>query len=74
MFPDAVGIVGEGRENLMPYGNMVFNSFGPRNDLFERAMTNAGPVRDWIRRRGGLSSRLLLLRGRELKTMYRSCR
>jgi len=26
----------------------VFNSFGPRNDLFERAMANAGPVRDWI--------------------------
>jgi 4-methoxybenzoate monooxygenase (O-demethylating) len=48
VFPDAVGIVGEGRENLMPYGTMVFNSFGPRNDLFERAMCNAGPVRDWI--------------------------
>src|SRR3981081_2613120 len=27
---------------------MVFNSFGPRNDLFDRAMANAGPVRDWI--------------------------
>ncbi len=32
------------------------------------------PVRDWITRRGGLTSRLLLLRGRELATMYRSCR
>jgi hypothetical protein len=32
------------------------------------------PVRDWIEHRGGLTSRLLLLRGRELKTMYRSCR
>jgi hypothetical protein len=32
------------------------------------------PVRSWIERRGGLTSRLLLLRGRELKTMYRSCR
>jgi 4-methoxybenzoate monooxygenase (O-demethylating) len=27
---------------------MVFNSFGPRNDLFDKAMANAGPVRDWI--------------------------
>ena len=27
---------------------MVFNSFGPRNDLFNAAMANAGPVRDWI--------------------------
>jgi hypothetical protein len=33
-----------------------------------------GPVRDWIIRRGGLTSRLLLLRGRELAAMYRPCR
>jgi len=48
VFPDAVGISEDGRENLMPYGSMVFNSFGPRNELFNRAMANAGPVRDWI--------------------------
>jgi cytochrome P450 len=48
VFPDAVGISREGRENLMPYGSIVFNSFGPRNDLFQQAMANAGPVRDWI--------------------------
>jgi 4-methoxybenzoate monooxygenase (O-demethylating) len=48
VFPDAVGISEQGRENLLPYGNMVFNSFGPRNDLFNNAMANAGPVRDWI--------------------------
>ena len=48
VFPDAVGISGDGRENLLPYGSMVFNSFGPRNDLFNHAMANAGPVRDWI--------------------------
>jgi 4-methoxybenzoate monooxygenase (O-demethylating) len=48
VFPDAVGISEEGRENLLPYGSMVFNSFGPRNDLFRRAMANAGPVREWI--------------------------
>jgi len=48
VFPDAVGISEQGRENLLPYGNMVFNSFGPRNDLFDKAMANAGPVRDWI--------------------------
>src|SRR5215472_6505567 len=33
-----------------------------------------GPVRNWIIRRGGLTSRLLLLRGRELTAMYRPCR
>ena len=32
------------------------------------------PVRDWITRHGGLTSRLLLLRGRELKAIYHSCR
>jgi hypothetical protein len=32
------------------------------------------PVRGWIRSRGGLSSRLLLLRGRELAAIYPSCR
>ena len=48
VFPDATGISEEGRENLLPYGSMVFNSFGPRNELFNAAMANAGPVRDWI--------------------------
>jgi hypothetical protein len=32
------------------------------------------PVRFWIERRGGLTSRLLLLRGRELTAIYRPCR
>ena len=36
--------------------------------------TYPAPVRDWIIRHGGLNSHLLLLRGRELKAIYRSCR
>ena len=32
------------------------------------------PVRDWIGRHGGLTSHLILLRGRDLKAIYRSCR
>ncbi|WP_076865122.1 hypothetical protein [Bradyrhizobium mercantei] len=32
------------------------------------------PVRGWIVRRGGLTSRLLLLRGRELAAIYPRCR
>src|SRR5260370_26171174 len=31
-------------------------------------------VRGWIRRRGGLTSRLLLLRGRKLNAFYPACR
>ena len=33
-----------------------------------------GPVRNWIIRRGGLTSHLLLLRGKELAAIYRQCR
>jgi hypothetical protein len=36
--------------------------------------TYPAPVRDWIGRHGGLTSHLILLRGRELKAIYRSCR
>jgi hypothetical protein len=32
------------------------------------------PVQQWIHRRGGLTSRLLLLHGRELAAMYPVCR
>lgn len=33
-----------------------------------------GPVRDWISRHGGLTSRLLLLKGRDLAAIYPRCR
>jgi len=36
--------------------------------------TYPAAVRGWILRRGGLSSRLLLLRGRELSAIYPRCR
>ena len=32
------------------------------------------PIRDWISRHGGLTSRMLLLRGRELAAIYPRCR
>ncbi|MEO6023964.1 MAG: cytochrome P450 [Burkholderiales bacterium] len=48
VFPDAVGLVSEDRDNLLPYGNMVFNAFGPRNPLFDEAMKHAEPVRAWM--------------------------
>jgi 4-methoxybenzoate monooxygenase (O-demethylating) len=48
VFPDAVGVTETGRENLLPYSTMVFNSFGPRNALFEASIAEAGKVVDWI--------------------------
>ena len=48
VFGDAVGLPAEGRENLLPYANMVFNAFGPRNQLLADAMADAQPVQQWI--------------------------
>jgi cytochrome P450 len=48
VFGDAVGLPVEGRQNLLPYANMVFNAFGPRNQLLESAMADAQPVQQWI--------------------------
>ncbi len=59
VFPDAVGMPPENRRFLLPYGNMVFNSFGPRNALFEAAVADAEPVLAWVQaqsRREALSS------------------
>jgi hypothetical protein len=40
-----------------------------------RIVTNSYPagVRAWIKKRGGLSQKLIYLRGRELQAMYRRC-
>jgi len=48
VFPDALGVAEQGRENLLPYGDMAFNAFGPRNALFEASFANAEKVAGWI--------------------------
>ena len=48
VFPDAVGLVTEGRENLLPYGMMVFNAQGPRNRVWNESMQEAGAITEWI--------------------------
>jgi cytochrome P450 len=48
VFPDALGMPPENRRYLLPYGNMVFNAFGPKNGFFEKAVENAAPVLDWL--------------------------
>jgi 4-methoxybenzoate monooxygenase (O-demethylating) len=48
VFPDAVGVTPHDRHNLLAYGNMVFNSFGPRNEFFDQGMINAAETRSWI--------------------------
>jgi len=48
VFPDAVGMPRENRRYLLPYSDMVFNSFGPRNAAFEAAVADAEPVIAWV--------------------------
>src|SRR5215469_14312810 len=48
VFPDAMGMPRENRHFLLPYGNMVFNSFGPQNAFFKDAVADAGPVLAWL--------------------------
>lgn len=50
VFADAVGIPAEGREKyLLPYGDMVFNAFGPVNERFKACLDKAqsGAI-EWI--------------------------
>lgn len=48
VFPDAVGLVKEGREKLLAYGDMVFNTMGPKNEFWDKAMARAQDVIPWI--------------------------
>ena len=48
VFPDAVGLGDDDRENLQIYGDLIFNSMGPRNALLAKAAERMGPVTEWI--------------------------
>jgi len=48
VFPDALGINEEGRENFLTYGAMVFAGFGPENDYFRELMAKAATVLPWV--------------------------
>jgi cytochrome P450 len=48
VFPDAVGLAKEGRENLLTYGSMVFGAFGPVTPWYEELMLQAPTVGEWI--------------------------
>ncbi|MBB3674839.1 cytochrome P450 [Modestobacter versicolor] len=48
VFPDAVGIGNEGRENLLPYGDHAFNAFGPANDLVAKGAHRVAELSGWV--------------------------
>ncbi len=51
VFPDAVGIAAEERETLLPYGSMVFNTMGPKNDLYHASLAPVDKILPWVMQR-----------------------
>ena len=48
VFPDAVGLKQEGREHLLPYAGLVFNAFGPPNELRQTAIERSAPHQAYV--------------------------
>jgi 4-methoxybenzoate monooxygenase (O-demethylating) len=48
VFPDALGLKAEGREHLLPYASLVFNAFGPPNQLRQDAIERSAPHQAYI--------------------------
>ena len=48
VFPDAMGLKQEGRENLLPYASLVFNAFGPPNELRKEAIERSAPHQSYV--------------------------
>src|SRR5260370_18804959 len=48
VFPDAMGLKQEGREHLLPYAGLVFNAFGPPNELRQSAIERSAPHQAYV--------------------------
>jgi cytochrome P450 len=48
VFPDALGIDTDGRDNFLTYGAMVFAGMGPENDYFRNLIAHAPTVLPWV--------------------------
>jgi hypothetical protein len=48
VLPDLMGLPTQGRENMTPFGNAVWATMGPVNDLFRAAMAGAGDSFEWV--------------------------
>lgn len=48
VFGDAIGLPREGRENLIQFGNVAFNVFGPQNSLYANALKTMSKVAPWV--------------------------
>ena len=48
VFPDAMGLKPEGREHLLAYAGVVFNAFGPPNELRQAAIERSAPHQAYV--------------------------
>src|SRR3979490_1372717 len=48
VFPDAMGLKQEGRDHLLPYAGLVFNAFGPPNELRQTAIERSAPHQAYV--------------------------
>jgi cytochrome P450 len=48
VFPDAIGLPTAGRENLLPFSDHAFNTFGPNNDLVQRGAPRFPELASWV--------------------------
>ncbi|WP_316201573.1 MULTISPECIES: cytochrome P450 [unclassified Bradyrhizobium] len=48
VFPDALGLKPDGREHLIPYASLVFNAFGPPNELRQQAIERSAPHQTYV--------------------------
>ena len=48
VFPDAMGLKQEGREHLLAYAGVVFNAFGPPNQLRQDAIERSAPHQAYV--------------------------
>ena len=48
VFPDAIGIRSDGRENLLAWSTFVFNAFGPENELLAGSRPKGLEAQTWI--------------------------
>lgn len=48
VFPDAVGLQEDGREHLLPYGDHLFNAFGPSNALVKKGEPTLAEHAGWV--------------------------
>ena len=74
--PDAFGMRVDGRENMYAFGNMVWATLGPQNELFAEAMIGVEPVIAWLQQccnrdnldAGGIGAAIYALADEELIT------